>query len=66
MNITISDKYYLTGLTDPELSSIKKQLTINNPKYLEALKLGRKAFGIEKQIHLFDKTEDGLSIPRGA
>ncbi|MDD1621950.1 MAG: DEAD/DEAH box helicase [Methylococcaceae bacterium] len=65
MKASISDKTYLSDLTGAEIASIKKSLTYQNPKYLEALKQSRSVRGIPKTIELFQGTDDGLSIPRG-
>ncbi len=65
MQVTISDKIYLTDLTREQSVSIKKSLTFPNPKYAEALQFGRAAWAIPKTIELFEQTDHNLIIPRG-
>jgi hypothetical protein len=65
MRTIIRDKVYLSDLSGLQIGSIKKALTFQNPKYFEALKFGRGAFGIERNIELFEQTGTRLSIPRG-
>ena len=61
----LSNKIYLTGLTNAEYSSIKKALTFSNPKYVDAIKFNRSTYDIPRELKLFDLMEDGLIIPRG-
>jgi superfamily II DNA or RNA helicase len=65
MKAVIRDKTYLSGLPDAQLRTIKKALTFQNPKYLESIKFGRGAFGIDRNIELFEQAGSRLSIPRG-
>jgi len=65
MKVTVTDKFYLSDLTGAETVSIQKTLTYPNPKYLEALKQGRSIRGIDKYIELFERSRNGISIPRG-
>ncbi|WP_020484540.1 DEAD/DEAH box helicase [Methylomonas sp. MK1] len=65
MKATLSDKTYLTDLDGFQAMEIEKALTYINPKYQEALKQGRSVRGIDKHIQLFERTSNGLSIPRG-
>ena len=65
MNITLSNKTELTGLTCEQYGRITQALTFPNPKHEEALKFGRSVWNIPKTIDLFEQTPDGLTIPRG-
>jgi superfamily II DNA or RNA helicase len=65
MKVVMRDKTYLSGLPDAQLGAVKKSLTFQNPKYYEALKFGRGAFGIDRNIELFEQAGSRLSIPRG-
>lgn len=65
MKAVASDKTYLTDLDGFQQMEIEKALTYPNPKYQEALKLGRSVRGIDKHIHLFEHISNGFAIPRG-
>ncbi|WP_341327486.1 DEAD/DEAH box helicase [Methylotuvimicrobium sp. KM2] len=65
MKAIISDKTYLTGLGDDQIKFIQKSLIIPNPKYTDAIRQGRRPFGIDRTIELYESTDDGLVIPRG-
>lgn len=65
MKATISDRLYLTGLTDEQTGRIKQTLTFRNPKYDEALQFGRSTWSIPASLGLFEDTPHGLGIPRG-
>lgn len=65
MKSSISDRLYLTGLTDEQTDRIKQALTFRNPKYAEALQFGRSTWSIPASLGLFEDTPHGLAIPRG-
>jgi superfamily II DNA or RNA helicase len=65
MKTLIRDKIYLSEVSQDQTDVIKKALTFPNPKYHEALKFGRGAFGIDRNIELFEQAGSRLSIPRG-
>ncbi|MEC4747171.1 DEAD/DEAH box helicase [Methylomicrobium sp. Wu6] len=65
MKAVIREKIYLSGLSQNQYGVIKKTLTIQNPKYHEALRFGRSAFGIDRYIELFEQPGGCLSTPRG-
>jgi len=65
MKTTVSDRLYLTGLTDEQSDQIKQTLTFRNPKYDEALQFGRSTWAIPASLGLFEDTCEGLAIPRG-
>jgi superfamily II DNA or RNA helicase len=65
MKVVLRDKIHLSGLPEAQLRAIKKVLNFQNPKYFEALKFGRGAFGIDRHIELFEQAGSRLSIPRG-
>jgi superfamily II DNA or RNA helicase len=65
MKAVIRDRIYLSALSQDQTDVIKKALTFPNPKYHESLRFGRGAFGIDRQIELFELAGSRLSIPRG-
>lgn len=65
MKATISNKIYLTDLTDAQSRSIKKSLTFRNPKKDAAEQFGRASWDIPAKLELFEEVRDGLIIPRG-
>lgn len=65
MKSTLQSQNHLTDLTDSEREAIIKATTIQNPKYFEAIKQGRKAWGIDRTIELFERTKTGFILPRG-
>ncbi|MGZ8927655.1 MAG: DEAD/DEAH box helicase [Methylobacter sp.] len=65
MRAIIRDRIYLSELSHEQSRLIKKQLTFNNPKFHEAIKFGRGAYGIERNVKLFEEVGSRLIIPRG-
>ncbi len=65
MKAIVSDRLYLTGLTDEQTDQIKQAFTFQNPKYDEAQQFGRSTRSIPFSLGLFEDTPDGLAIPRG-
>lgn len=64
MKIIVSNDIKLFDVPFQILNIIKKSLTIDNPAYDKANKLGISTWGIPKQIRLYDGKED-LILPRG-
>lgn len=65
MKIEIAACYHLTELSEKRRRFIEKGLTLVNPKYQEALRQGRYVGNIPKEIRLFERLPEGLSVPRG-
>lgn len=65
MKALVSDKIFLTGFDSQQFIRITEKLTIENPKFIEALQFGRSTRGIDRTIELFDCQNGVLSIPRG-
>lgn len=59
-HIEISNK-----IIAPPLDEIKAHLTMPNPKYREAVKMGRWAKGIDPLLKFYRETDQGLECPRG-
>ncbi len=45
---------------------IKQKLTLDNPKFSEAQRMGRYTRGIEPRLYFYEESEDKLVCPRGA
>jgi superfamily II DNA or RNA helicase len=45
---------------------IKQRLTLDNPKFLEAKRMGRYTRGIDPRLYFYEEFEDSLTCPRGA
>lgn len=65
MKARIANRIYLTDLTGEQSRSIKNALTFRNPKKDAAEQFGHASWDIPATLELFEKTHDGLIIPRG-
>lgn len=65
MKIEISNKILVRNAPHSILDELISYLTISNPKYEEALRQGRKGWGIDPFIYNFDHIHNGIAIPRG-
>jgi superfamily II DNA or RNA helicase len=66
MNITINAKLIVQGIKDAShLSTIKSKLTLDNPKFQEAMKHGRYTGNIPENLYFYEESEKGLVMPRG-
>lgn len=63
MQIEITSKLVVRGSFPDE---IKHYLTIENPQYLDAVKMGRWTKGIDPLLRFYQETDQGLECPRGA
>jgi superfamily II DNA or RNA helicase len=66
MDFELKDKLYLSGISNGVSQAIKNKLTLNNPKYIEAEKMGRYTGGIESELKFYEETQGVLICPRGA
>ena len=66
MNFELKDKLYLSGMKPETKRDIKNRVTIKNPAYIEAEKMGRYTNGIEPELKFYEESGDILSCPRGA
>lgn len=65
MKITISNKVLLQDIPQPLESELIDRLTFQNPAYLEAKKMGRWFGNLDKYLCCYERTRDGLLLPRG-
>ncbi len=66
MIFEIKSKLKLTGMKKTTAEAIKQRLTLDNPKYQEAIKMGRWTGNIEPVLTFYEQTGNGdLICPRG-
>lgn len=65
MKITVKNKLILSDMPPGLMQSIIGKLTIPNPKYLDAVKMGRYLGNIDRQLRFYKEAPDNLILPRG-
>ena len=65
MNFELTNRLYLSGMKPETLRAIKTRVTIKNPAYIEAEKMGRYTRDIEPELKFYEETEEELICPRG-
>ena len=65
MNLTLTSKIKITGLSPDELSCLVDECRHTNPAYGEALKHGRSVRHIDKTIDLSSWQDGALTVPIG-
>jgi superfamily II DNA or RNA helicase len=65
MIATIKSKIRLSGAAPGQLASIAAALTLQNPEYVEALRAGRRTWGMDPTITLYERVNDGMVVPWG-
>lgn len=65
MFIRVSNKLYIENPTLPIIDYCSKVLTIDNPTYLIALKLGKRTSYIPRTINLYERNGDTYVLPFG-
>jgi superfamily II DNA or RNA helicase len=66
MKFILDSKVILKDLKPDTAHAIRNRLTMPNPAFLEAEKMGRYAGGIPRALKFFKKTPEGMLCPRGA
>ena len=67
MKFKIKNRIFLSGMQSAETAvKIKELLTMDNPKFFEARKMGRYTGNIKKELKFYEKRPGGLICPRGA
>lgn len=66
MIFEIGCKIKLKDITAKTGRAVKNRLTMENPKYLEAEKMGRWTGNLEPSLYFYEETGSGLVCPRGA
>lgn len=65
MIATITDKIRLTDAGPGQLAAIAAALTLQNPEYVEALRMGRRTWNIEPTLALYGRVGDDMVVPWG-
>lgn len=65
MDFILEHKLILNGIRDATMDALKDRLTMPNPKYQEAEKMGRWTNNIAPMLRFYDETDQGLECPRG-
>lgn len=66
MIFRIENKIFLSDVKPDMAKAVKARLTIDNPKYLEAEKMGRWIGNLEPKLRFYQETDETLVCPRGA
>ena len=66
MQCRISHKLFLSDIPEPVLNQVMEELTVENPKWLENLKMGRSNYKISRHLKFYStRTNGGIIVPRG-
>ncbi|MEA3487059.1 MAG: DEAD/DEAH box helicase [Thermodesulfobacteriota bacterium] len=63
--LTISNSCTVTGMGRDAMRELTTRLTLDNPAYAEAVKYGRYAGNISRQLRFYEEEQDSLTFPRG-
>ncbi len=66
MHCRIAHKLFLSDIPEPIQTQIMAELTVENPKWLENLKMGRTNYKVSRHLKFYStRTNGGLILPRG-
>jgi len=65
MFFTLNCKTILSDLDPATMQAVKKYLTMPNPKYADAQKMGRSTHNIDRELKFYEEHPEGLTCPRG-
>ena len=66
MHCRIAHKLFLTDIPEAVKDQIMAELTLENPKWLENLKMGRTNYKVSRHLKFYStRTNGGLILPRG-
>ena len=65
MIYTLDGELHLSDVPTPLLHQLIRELTVPNPRYENALRLGRPAWNIPRTIMLYEIKGNALTLPRG-
>lgn len=63
--LKVDNKASLVNVPDKVLGECKKQLTLSNPKYQDAVKYGRWITNLDPEVRLWSKIPGGICFSRG-
>ena len=65
MIYTLDGELHLQDVPTPLLHKLIRELTVPNPKYTNALRLGRPTYNIPETVMLYEIRGNALTLPRG-
>ena len=66
MQCRIAHKLFLADIPEPIQTQIMAELTLENPKWLENLKMGRTNYKVSRHLKFYSTRKNGgLILPRG-
>lgn len=66
MQCRISHKLFLSAIPEVLKTKVMAELTLDNPKWLENIKMGRSTYKIPRKLQFYaTRTNGGLIVPRG-
>lgn len=66
MRCRIAHKLFLSDIPEPIKVQVVADLTVENPKWLENLKMGRTNYKVSRHLKFYSaRTNGGLIVPRG-
>ena len=65
MIYTLDGELHLSDVPTPLLHRLIRELTVPNPKYANALRLGRPTYNIPETVMLYEIRGNALTLPRG-
>jgi superfamily II DNA or RNA helicase len=65
MTLELSSDLFISGAPSSFVSQLRATLTIENPAYLDAKKMGRYAGDLSQVLRYYDQDDTGITVPRG-
>lgn len=65
MIYTLDGELHLQDVPTPLLHQLIQELTVPNPKFQNALRLGRPTYNIPETVMLYEIKGNALTLPRG-
>lgn len=65
LQIFLSHNIRIRGASTPLRGTVTKELTIDNPAFKKAQRIGKRGWGIDKKLELFINDQGDLVVPRG-
>ena len=66
MEFALSNRAILTGINPETQRHIRNLFTIENPKFVDAEKMGRWTGDLEPELRFYETASNALACPRGA
>ncbi|MEG0896879.1 MAG: DEAD/DEAH box helicase [Ruthenibacterium sp.] len=63
--MTVDGQIHLSDVPDTLLHTLQKMLTVSNPAFQSALRMGRPTYGIKRNIMLYEIKNNEFIVPRG-